>query len=154
VCYIDGIVGPYDGTSNGPHWFSIYNSTGSAMTFRIMRAHFDWVANTGTWLGNNPAAPTPWAHPWEYPDGYNPSNGPNPFLNGISDATAVITVGAGADWKFYRDDLGVYWTGSYSGGNGEATSSGGIGPAVSATIVNGVRTGTYGRILMHLIRLT
>jgi hypothetical protein len=154
MCYIDGIVGPYSGLNNGPHWFAIYNSTGFDMTFRILRAHFDWVANQSPWPGLSPQAPTPWANPWEYPDGYNPAGGPDPFTSGISDATAVITVGPGAYWKFYRDDSGTYWTGSYSGGDGECTvPSGGIGPAVTSMLYNNVRQGTYGRMLLHLIRL-
>lgn len=153
LCIVDGIVGPFDGTSTGPHWFSLYNGSASQMKFRIFRAYFDWLANQSPWLGQSPQAAQPWSNPWEAPPTYSATTGPNPFLNSITDADGVYTINATTDYKFYRGGSAPFWTGTW--GTGEINSvTGGLGPAVSGTIVNGARQGTYSRIVMMLMRLT
>lgn len=157
LCVVDGIVGPFSGTSTtGPHWFSVYNSTGAAIRIRIYQAYFDWVANKSPFLGTTPQAPLGWVNPWESPNKYNQFAAQNPFLNSPTYSDGLYTVAAGADFKFWRDDGGVHWTtGSHTSGTAQAiNTSGGLGPAVAATIVNGVREGTYARIAMTLVRMT
>lgn len=158
LCVVDGIVGPFNGTATGPHWFSVYNSTGAAIRIRIYQAYFDWTANKSPWFGVNPQAPNPWETPWKSPNKYNEFAAQNPFTSSVAYSDGLYTVAAGADFKFWRDEGGspVYWTtGSHTNGLGQATGvTGGVGPAVAATIVNGVREGTYARIAMTLIRMT
>jgi hypothetical protein len=158
LCVVDGIVGPFNGTATGPHWFSVYNSTGAAIRIRIYQAHFDWVANKSPWAGLNPQAPNPWETPWKSPNKYNEFAAQNPFTSSVAYSDGLYTVAAGADFKFWRDEGAspTYWTtGSHTDGLGQATAvTGGIGPVVAATIVNGVREGTYARIAMTLIRMT
>lgn len=156
VCLVDGVVGPFSGTSTvGPHWFSMYNSTGSSITVRIERARFDWVANIVPALGFNVQSPEGWDSAFQAKGSpaYNPSGTIGPFLNTLVDGTGMFTVNAGADWKFYRDDGGTYWTGSYAAGNGQASNAA-IGPATSGTIWNGYAQGTYARIAMEIVRMT
>jgi hypothetical protein len=156
VCLIDGIVGPFNGSSTvGPHWFSLFNSTGSSITVRIQRARFDWVANIIPAIGFNVQSPEGWDSVFQAKGNpaYNPSVGPGPFLSGITDGTGMFTVGSGADWKFYREDGNTYWNGSYAAGNGEATGAA-IGPVTGGTIYNGYAQGTYARIAMEIVRMS
>lgn len=158
LCIVDGIVGPFGGTSTGPHWFSVYNSTGAAIRVRIYQAYFDWVANQNPWFGSNPQTPNSWETPWKSPNKYNEFAAQSPFVSSVTYSDGLYTVASGADFKFWRDEgpSPVYWTtGDHTTGTAQATAvTGGIGPVVGATIYNGVRQGTYARIAMTLIRMT
>lgn len=156
VCLVEGLVGPFDGSnSSGPHWFSMFNSTGSPITVRIERARFDWQANIIPALGFNIQSPEGWDSVFQAKGdpAHNPSGTSGPFLNISVDGTGMFTVGSGADWKFYREDGNVFWNGSYAAGNGEATG-GSIGPVVGGTTFNGFPQGTYARIAMEIIRMS
>jgi hypothetical protein len=158
LCVVDGIVGPFSGTATGPHWFSVYNSTGAAIRIRIYQAYFDWVANKLSWPGGNPQAPNSWETPWKSPNKYNEFAAQNPFASSVTYSDGLYTVAAGADFKFWRDEgpSPIYWTtGNHTNGLGQATAvTGGLGPVVTSNIVSGVREGTYARIAMTLIRMT
>jgi hypothetical protein len=156
VCLVEGLVGPFDGSNNsGPHWFSMFNSTGSPITVRIERARFNWLANIIPALGFNIQSPEEWDSVFQAKGdpAHNPSGTIGPFTNVSVDGTGMFTVGSGADWKFYREDGNVFWNGSYAAGNGEATG-GSIGPAVGGTTFNGFPQGTYARIAMEIIRMS
>ena len=159
LCLVDGIVGPLDGSGNGPHWFSLYNGGASTMTFRIFRAYFEWISNRVPTLVLPVSSPAGWETESEALPGYNATAGIGPFaFNSKIESTAVFTVTAGQDYKFYQPNPTnpSDWTGTY--GTGQVVVPVGAyvdqPSADASTVTNGVRNGCYARMIISLMRLT
>lgn len=163
VSFVDGIIGPVDGSNAGPHWFALSNSTGSNIVVRMLFAKFDWLSARLPTFGLAVQAPQGWDIPEEsLPSGYDPSASGGPGVFGAWSAsgswgTGLITVNANSLYKFWRNDDPTQWTGSH--GTGEAIV--GIGASVdqangsppNATSTYGYRNGCYARITAVLIRM-
>lgn len=159
VSFVDGIIGPVDGSNNGPHWFALNNSTGSNIVVRMLFAKFDWISARLPAPGFTVQPPQGWDSPEQnIPSGYS-TTGPGVFgayTSGNSWATGLITVNANSLYKFWKDDPSQ-WTGSH--GTGEATVP--IGASIdqpngfvpNATSNYGYRNGCYARMTAVLIRM-
>lgn len=161
VSFVDGIIGPVDGSNTGPHWFALNNATGSNIVVRMLFAKFDWLAARLPQPGFAIPSPLGWDNPEESePSGYNSTVGPGVFGAWAATGswgTGLITVNANSLYKFWRDGYPGQWVGTH--GTGEYVL--GVGASVDqpngsppyATSTYGYRNGCYARITAVLIRM-